>query len=257
VTDEHSGRITYASYLHIPELVALQTPTEDPSTGGEMLFIIGQQVQELWFKQILFDLSTVIRCCENRDIPRATLLMQRVNRITHALSTETEILETLAPHEFHRFRGRLKTASGFESEQFRELEIACGLRGDEYLRFAKRLVDIDAVLARWPISLHDAFVALLAPLDRDPVAALVRLYGESGVRPDLYVLAEAMSEFDLNFVEWRFHHIRVLERVIGDRSPGTGGSPGARYLEKTLRYRFFPELWEARNRMTSLVPVGV
>jgi tryptophan 2,3-dioxygenase len=216
-----------------------------------MLFIIGQQTQELWFRQILWDLTIVIRqCCEDEFLGAATL-MGRLNRIMHALCAETEILETLPPREFHAFRRQLKTASGFESEQFRELEIACGLRDEEHMRLTRKLVDVDAMLQRWPVSLHDAFLRAIATRGAVTVEVLVDLYAQSDPGDPLTCLAEALSEFDLVFAEWRFHHSRVVQRVIGDRSPGTGGSPGSAYLWRTLGYRFFPELWDARNRLTS------
>ena len=92
---------------------------------------------------------------------------------------------------------------------------------------------------------------MLAALHPDPVAALVCVYGTPAAHPELFLLAEALSEYEVYFQEWRFHHVKLVERVIGDRSPGTAGSAGSGYLGKTLTYRFFPELWEARNRLTA------
>jgi tryptophan 2,3-dioxygenase len=240
--------VTYGSYLRVPDLLRLQTPLQDPPVHGEMLFIVGQQAQELWFKQILWDLPRVVECCLRDDLVPAATLIGRMNRIVHVLCGETEILETLPPHEFHEFRGVLKTASGFESEQFRELEIACGLRSEEHMKLTRKLVDVDGILSRRPVSLHDAFLDVLRRRGDDPIRVLVDLYAGPADSDPLLALAEALSEFDLTFAEWRFHHMRVVQRVLGDRSPGTAGSPGSAYLTRTLAYRFFPELWEARNR---------
>jgi tryptophan 2,3-dioxygenase len=251
VTARSSDRVTYGSYLRVPELLQLQTPLQDPPVHGEMLFIIGQQAQELWFRQILWDLPRIIDLCRCDDLVPAATLVGRLNKIVHALCAETEILETLPPHEFHEFRRVFKTASGFESQQFRELEIACGLRNDEYMKLTRKLVDADSIRARWPISLDDALLDVLRRRGDDPVRVLVDLYsGHAGNEP-LLVLVEALSDFDLTFAEWRFHHVRVVQRVLGDRSPGTAGSPGSAYLTRTLAYRFFPEIWDARNRIGS------
>jgi tryptophan 2,3-dioxygenase len=242
---------TYGTYLRVPELLELQTPLAEPPVPDEMLFIISQQAEELWFKQILFDLRIVLESLATNRISAAISLLGRINRIVRLLQSETEVLETLPPAEFHRFRGYLKAASGLESEQFRELEVAVGLRDAGFLKVVAKFIDLPAILGRWPVSLHEAFLATVLPLDRDPVAALLLLYASPDVRPDLYRLAEELSTFELRFAGWRFQHLQVVERVIGDRSPGTAGSPGSGYLGRTLGYRFFPELWEARNRLTS------
>ena len=147
---------------------------------------------------------------------------------------------------------RIRTAfQGPESESFRELELASGLRDEGFLRLAGKLIDLPAALARWPISLHAAFVQVLRPIDEDPVHALVSIYAEPERFAGVYRLSETLSEYELRYQEWRFHHLQVVERVIGDRSPGTGGSAGSAYLMRTLSYRFFPELWEARNRLAA------
>jgi tryptophan 2,3-dioxygenase len=252
VADRSPEPFTYGSYLRVPELTSLQTPLADPPVHDEMLFIIGQQAQELWFKQILSDLRQAIVFLSADRIQAAAALVARGVRILRALSAETELLELIPPAEFHRFRGILKAASGLESGQFRELEVACGLRDDGFLRLAAKLIDLPEVLARWPVSLHAAFLGVLKPVADDPVQALISIYSEPNQYPELYVLADDLSDYELRFQEWRFHHLQVVERVIGDRSPGTGGSAGSAYLMRTLSYRFFPELWEARNRLASL-----
>jgi tryptophan 2,3-dioxygenase len=201
---------------------------------------------------MLGDLQRAIAALQSGRLEEAASLIDRDVRILRTLTAETELLELIAPAAFHRFRGILKAASGLESEQFRELELASGLRDDGFLRLAGKLINLPAVLARWPVSLHDAFVAVLTDLSPEPVQALIAIYAEPEQHPHLYRLAEALSEYELRFQEWRFHHLQVVERVIGDRSPGTGGSAGSAYLMRTLSYRFFPELWEARNRLTAV-----
>lgn len=244
------ARPTYGQYLRIPELLDLQTPVGPMELSGELLFIIGQQSQELWFKQILFDLRRTVEAVGAKSLVTASHILHRVNRIVEVLALETEILETLPPSEFHAFRRALKTASGLESEQFREIELASGLRDPEFMRIAEKMVDVDSILSRWPISLRDALLSSLCPPGESAAESLSDLYSNPERWPEGYLFAEVCSTYDLAFAEWRFHHMRVVERVIGGQSPGTGGSAGAGYLERTLRYRFFPELWQARDRLS-------
>jgi len=249
-----SDRLTYGSYLRVPDLLALQSPLRRPPVHGEMLFIVVQQAQELWFKQILHELRLAIDLLQGDELPEATHVLDRVDRIMHVLCEEVEILESLPPIEFQAFRGLLKTASGFESEQFRELELASGLRRAAHLKLAERLADVPAIVARWPVSLHDAFLLVVARIGPEPIEVLVDVYAHPSDHADVYRLAEALSDYEMRFREWRFHHMTLVQRVIGDEAPGTGGSPGSRYLQQTLDYHFFPELWEARNRLLARPP---
>jgi len=249
--EERTEQLTYGSYLRVPELLSLQSPLSDPSVPDEMLFVIGQQAEELWFKQILHDLRRVIDALADARTLDAVPLLDRINRILRVLGDETQILESLAPAEFQKFRASLKTASGFESEQFRELEFASGLRDEAFRKMLSKFTDLPELERRWPVSLRDALLTSLQTMSLDTGGALRAIYEEPEQHPDLYLLTEACSEYELRFQEWRFRHVQVVVRVIGDRSPGTGGSAGTGYLERTLHYRFFPELWEARNALTA------
>lgn len=247
-------RLTYGDYLRVPELLSLQTPLSDPPVHGELLFIVTQQAQELWFRQILHEVRLVIRLLQGGQLEEAAHVLDRVDRILLMLGEGIEILEALPPVEFQHFRWLLRTASGFESVQFRELELASGLSDPAYLKMVSRLVDVPAICSRWPVTLHDAFLHLVEPLASDPVSALVEVYGHPSRYPDLYRLCESLSDYELRFRAWRFNHAQLVLRVIGDHSTGTTGTPGSAYLESTLRYRFFPELWEARNRLVATSP---
>lgn len=246
-----SGPLTYGTYLRVPELLDLQSPLSLPTAHDEMLFIIVQQAQELWFRQILHEWRTVIELLDADVLLEATRLINRVNRILAVLDHEVAILETMPPLEFVRFRGLLSTSSGFESEQFREVELASGLHDPTFLQLIAKHMDGPGLHARWPRTLADAFRAALAPLDPDPVAALVQIYADPTSDPIRFALAEALTEYEIGFQRWRFAHVKLVERVIGDRSAGTAGSAGSGYLGKTLTYRFFPELWIARNQLTA------
>lgn len=245
------GPLTYAAYLKVPQLLELQALLSHPQAHDEMLFIIAQQVQELWFKQILHELHPVVALFEADELPEAVRFMSRVNRIMALLVTETAILETMPPQDFHEFRHVLVTSSGFESEQFRELELASGLKDPTFLKVMENHLNIASFRERWPRNLHDAFCELFANLRPDVVDALIEVYGNRRKYPELFAVAEALSEYEVLFSEWRFSHVKLVERTLGDRSPGTAGSSGAGYLGKTLGYRFFPELWETRNRLTA------
>ena len=247
--------LTYGSYMHVPELLALQTPLGSPPVPDEMLFIIVQQVQELWFKQILHDMKRVINLLEERSILGALPLLARINHIMRTLGDEVGILEKMPPQEFHRFRHVLTPSSGFESLQFRELELASGLSDPAFIRLLSRLVNLPDLQLRWSTTLHGVLLAHLASADPDPVRAVMDVYTEPGRHQALFLLCEALSDYEILFSEWRFRHVKLVERAIGDMAQGTAGSSGASYLGKTLGYRFFPELWEARNRL-SAVAIG-
>ena len=246
-----SGPLTYGAYLRVPELLDLQSPLSLPVAHDEMLFIVVQQAQELWFKQILYELPVIIARLDSGDLWDAIRLLARVNAILRVLSEEVAVLETMPPLEFQRFRGALSTSSGFESEQFREVELASGLHDRTFLQVLAKHMDGAALGARWPRTLADAFRGVLAAVDPEPVAALLAVYSNPSAHPGVFALAEALTEYEGRFREWRFHHVQLVERVIGDRAPGTAGSTGSGYLGKTLTYRFFPELWEARNQLTA------
>jgi tryptophan 2,3-dioxygenase len=175
------------------------------------------------------------------------------------------ILETMLPTHFLAFRGKLEPASGFQSEQFRELEFLCGLKDEKMLRYHKPTPEAYAQLERRlrEPSLHDVFFEALAAMgslqvksettEQEKFAARARavlsLYRDEHSHRDWIDVCERLTEFDELVVSWRLRHIQLVERVIGARM-GTGGSPGASYLKLTLDKKFFPELWEARTLLT-------
>jgi aminocarboxymuconate-semialdehyde decarboxylase len=267
-------QLTYSSYLKIPELLALQQPQSSPEHHDELLFIIVHQTYELWFKELLHDLDAVVSNLraaganlQSRDeIYEAARLLRRCTEITRVLVEQFTILETMLPTHFLAFRGKLEPASGFQSEQFRELEFLCGLKDAKMLRYHKPTPEAHAQLERRlrEPSLHDAlFGALqsmgkLAPFaaestDRERfdarAQAILSLYQDERSNRDWIDVCERLTEFDELVVSWRLRHIQLVERIIGVRM-GTGGSAGSSYLKLTLDKKFFPELWEARTRLT-------
>jgi tryptophan 2,3-dioxygenase len=246
--------LSYGSYLKVDELLGLQQPLSRPAHHDEMLFIIIHQVYELWFKQLLHELDATMLALERDDLPRTAKHLRRIHAIARLLEEQVDILETMTPQEFNKFRDHLHPASGFQSVQFREVEFACGVRRTEILQWIE--LD-DAQRARLDRrlkepSLYDRVKALLRRrgFAVDSSAELVesyrRIYSNEAKYYDLFLMLEDLIEFDERFLLWRGRHIRMVERMIGQKQ-GTGGSSGARYLESTLSHRFFPELWEVRT----------
>ncbi|MGC1379838.1 MAG: tryptophan 2,3-dioxygenase family protein [Candidatus Baltobacteraceae bacterium] len=246
--------LSYGSYLKVNELLALQQPLSRPEHHDEMLFIVIHQVYELWFKQLLHELDATMAALDRDDLLRVAKHFRRIHTIQRLLEQQVDILETMTPQEFNQFRDNLNPASGFQSVQFRELEFACGVRRTDLLK----LIELDeshrARLERRLAapSLYDHAKELLrrrgfrVDSSEALVESLRQIYTQEAAHYDLHLLLEDMIEFDERFLLWRGRHVRMVERMIGHKQ-GTGGSSGARYLESTLQYRFFPELWEVRT----------
>ncbi len=269
----HDDQLTYSSYLKVPELLELQNPQSTPEHHDELLFIIVHQTYELWFKELLHDLDAVVANLQasgtnpasHDEVYEAARLLRRCTEITRVLVEQFTILETMLPTHFMAFRGKLEPASGFQSEQFRELEFLCGLKDEKMLRYHRPTPEAHARLERRlrEPSLHDAlFEALRAAgkLKVDSTAtererfdararAILSLYRDERSNRDWIDVCERLTEFDALVVSWRLRHIQLVERVIGVRM-GTGGSAGSSYLKHTLDKKFFPELWEARTLLT-------
>ncbi len=260
-------RLSYGGYLKINELISLQQLHSDPLQHDEMLFIIIHQVYELWFKELLHELDTVIVLLSREEALNANRLLRRCIEIEEVLVNQVGVLETMTPMDFLAFRDHLMPASGFQSAQFREVEIVSGLKDPHVLEnYAadsverKRLQDR---LARPTVG--DAFYGLLSKRGfnvqgaadeekRGPgseyMEEMVRLYEEAEKHYDLFLLAESLIEYDEFFLLWRLRHVKMVERMIGSKT-GTGGSEGAAYLNKTAERRFFPDLWTLRTYLSN------
>jgi aminocarboxymuconate-semialdehyde decarboxylase len=269
----HAEQLTYSSYLKVPELLKLQQSQSTPQHHDELLFIIVHQTYELWFKELLHDLDAVVANLraaganpESRDeVYEAARLLRRCTEITRVLVEQFTILETMLPTHFLAFRGKLEPASGFQSEQFRELEFLCGLKDEKMLRYHRPTPEAHALLERRlrEPSLHDVFFDALRTMGKLQVnasatererfdaraRAVLALYRDERSHRDWIDVCERLTEFDELVVSWRLRHIQLVERVIGVRM-GTGGSAGSSYLKLTLDKKFFPELWEARTLLT-------
>jgi aminocarboxymuconate-semialdehyde decarboxylase len=268
------GQLTYSSYLKVPELLELQRPQSVPQHHDELLFILVHQTYELWFKELLHDLDAVVANLQKAgakpqshdEVYEAARLLRRCTEITRVLVEQFTILETMLPTHFLAFRGLLEPASGFQSEQFREIEFLCGLKDEKMLRYHRPTAEAYASLKRRleEPSLRDVFFGALEAMGKLPPAAegatererfeararaVHELYKDEHHHRDWIDVCERLTEFDELVVSWRLRHIQLVERIIGIRM-GTGGSTGTSYLKLTLDKKFFPELWEARTLLT-------
>lgn len=247
MTDMQQAQFEYKDHLHLEKILNAQFPLSNHPE--EYFFIIIHQAYELWFKTLIIDLERVVAHlqAERDELAQAIWLMRRASRIMDVADKQLEVLVMMTPADFQAFRSELGDASGLQSRQFRKVEVLGGLcetAGEDYAR---------RVEAQWPglqaeveVTLHRA---LLDTIERHGVS-VYDIYQQPWQHFDLFSLCEACVEFDAKVLIWRQNHIKMVERMIGSRAKGTGGTYGTRYLTNTTTYRFFPELWEVRNELT-------
>ena len=262
MSSEHPA-LTYTSYLALDEVLGAQRPRSEEH--DEMLFIVIHQVYELWFKQLLHELAHLQQRLEAGDTPHAEHTLRRVLTVLKVVVAQIDVLETMTPREFTSFRGRLEAASGFQSAQFRELEAVLGRRDPQVLEHHPDgpARDRIAAAARRP-SVFDSFLRYLAGRGYDVPAAALQRDVSAPVEPSPEVqrvllavyrddgeparVAERLVDVDEGLQEWRYRHVKMVERTIGAK-PGTGGSAGAGYLRTTLDQPLFPDLWAIRSEL--------
>jgi tryptophan 2,3-dioxygenase len=263
---ESEAAVTYQSYLGLDTLLSLQVPRSEGPEHDEMLFIVIHQVYELWFKELLHELDHVA-VLFRIDMPhRAQHTLKRILTILKVLVAQLDILETMTPLEFLSFRARLEAASGLQSNQFRQIEFVLGGKNETVLaRFPEGSPGRLALEQRFKApTVWDAFLHYLAregypvpasQLKRDystPVQASSEI---QEILIDVYrrdvksaAICERLVDLDEGLAEWRYRHVRMVERTIGVK-PGTGGSRGVAYLHSTMGRNLFPDLWEIRSRL--------
>lgn len=249
-------KLSYNKYLKVAELIELQETLSEPTSHDELLFIVIHQTYELWFKQILHEIDASIDWLNEDRVFRANHSLKVVIEIEKILVSQIHVLETMAPIGFLEFRDKLNPASGFQSMQFRELEFVSGVKDEKLLEFfADDAFSTEHLQKRFQEpSLADVFWKLLerrgfdvsSPKER--VSAIVKILEKTEKNPEIYILQDLLIEHDKNISLWRYHHVLMVERMLGTKR-GTGGSEGVDYLKTTLSKRFFPELWEARTHL--------
>ena len=248
--------ITYADYLKLDRLLSAQQPLSE--LHDEMLFIVIHQTKELWMKEMLHELRLAIGLIAEDRFAEAYKAMARISRIQAVMTLSWGVLSTLTPVDYLKFRDVLGTSSGFQSEQFREIEFRLGLKNPAFL---EQHAEGSAGRARLEAALGDPSLreTAIEALERAGfdvgdrsvealAAAWLKVYRDEERWFELYGLAEKLLDIDDALASWRHKHVLTVERIIGNKR-GTGGSAGAPYLRSTLDKRVFPELWALRTSL--------
>lgn len=269
MTDELNSepQMTYARYLALDEILDCQRPQSN--LDDEMLFIIIHQTKELWLKQIIRELQLAQTQIRNDALVPAYKALARVSRIQAVMTLSWDILSTMTPSEYTRFRHVLGPSSGFQSDQFRTVEYLLGLKAAAFLKYQEDRPEAHAAMTQAlinPSIWDDAIAALaragfdlpLALLERDwskphifspeVEAAFLQVYQNPDQYWELYQLAEKLVDLDDAMATWRHKHVLTVERIIGGKT-GTGGTSGVAYLSSTVGKRAFPELWSLRTQL--------
>ncbi|MEZ4422308.1 MAG: tryptophan 2,3-dioxygenase family protein [Gemmatimonadota bacterium] len=258
--------LTYSSYLELERLLKLQHPASDPPEHDELLFIVIHQVYELWFKLLLHELDKTKRDLSSGALFDAIATFKRIRMVMKTLVAQLDVLETMSPLSFNSFRHRLDTASGFQSPQFREMEFLLGHKRRTMLRHHEGNPEAQARLEQrlQEPSIVDALYDFLRGFGMEIPQELKNKPPEEPTRPheeiqrallqlyetraDVRILFEIMTDVDEGLQEWRYRHVIMVQRTIGDKS-GTGGSSGVDFLKGTLFKPIFPDLWAIRGQV--------
>jgi tryptophan 2,3-dioxygenase len=258
--------LTYSRYLCLDELLALQRPLSEGPEHDETLFIVVHQVYELWFKQILHELHQLLRSLATDDHPGILHTLRRILTILKTLVAQVDVIETMTPVSFASFRKRLESASGFQSLQFRLLELTLGRKDEGILssqpegspsrrRLEEALAQVDVYRGFLGFVGRRGYPIPKAAIERDPRLPSAEDPAVQDVLVDVYrrdpavtQVCERLVDLDEGLQEWRYRHAKMVERTIGSK-PGTGGSSGTAYLRGTLFQPLFPDLWAIRRRL--------
>lgn len=262
-----SGAMSYGDYLKIDEILSLQAPLSP--AHDEILFIIQHQTSELWMKLAIHELVAARAALKAGEMPAMFKMLARVSRIFEQLNSAWDVLRTMTPADYTRFRETLGNSSGFQSYQYRMIEFILGNRNANMLRPHVHVQEIHDWLASELArpSFYDDVVALLfqgvhgsldampapkldAPHEAHPAiqAAWAEVYRDVDRYWTLYELGEKLVDLEDYFRRWRFNHVTTVERVIGFKR-GTGGTSGVQYLRRMLGVELFPELWNVRGEL--------
>ena len=260
---DFDSALTYTSYLAVDELLKLQRPLSDGPEHDEMLFIIIHQTYELWFKQLIHEFKQAQVALESGDTHYALAILGRIRTIMKVCVAQIDILETMTPLQFNAFRGFLSSSSGFQSAQFRKVEAILGRRDSKMAGhlpqdIQKDIAEITSSNSIWDsalVYLHNAGHTMPASVmnrnkseqyvpNKDVQDVLLAVHQKD---PERAMICERLVDIDEGIQEWRYRHVKMVERTIGHKV-GTGGSSGADYLKSTLFNPVFADLWEIRSR---------
>jgi tryptophan 2,3-dioxygenase len=264
---DFKNNMTYGEYLKLDNILSNQIRLSDHH--DEMLFIIIHQASELWMKLILHEMGSAIDSIQKDDLSTAFKRLARVSKIQSQIIQSWDVLSTLTPSEYIEFRDSLGQASGFQSYQYRMIEFALGYKTNHILKIYEKDQELHSKLKKSfeAPSIYDVSINALAKagfeinpevLSRDYTTpykeddtvrkAWLEVYKNVDQYWDLYELAEKLVDIEDSLQQWRFRHMKTVERIIGLKV-GTGGSSGVNYLKKVLDHRFFPELWDVRTEI--------
>jgi len=266
---ELHGRLDYKTYLRLDQLLTAQQPLASPSHHDELLFIVQHQTAELWFKLEIHELHGAIAALRRGAAQPCYKILARVSNIQSQLMNQWSVLATLTPSEYVQFRHVLGPASGIQSFQHRIIEFMLGNKDPQMLAVFEHDPDAHAsVKAAFEApSLYDEYLRYLARsglaipqevLERDVtrpyvshpavIATIKQVYAAPDTHWDAYELAEKLVDLDEAYALWRYRHLKVVSRIIGQKR-GTGGTAGVGYLSQIVGRVFFPELWDVRTEL--------
>jgi tryptophan 2,3-dioxygenase len=263
MSENFESALTYSSYLAVDDLLKLQKPLSEGPEHDEMLFIIIHQTYELWFKQLIHEFLQAQRVLESGDTHYALSILGRIRTIMKVCVAQIDILETMTPLQFNAFRGYLSSSSGFQSAQFRMVEAILGRRDSKMAGHLPPAVQDEIKIITARNSIWDSFLDYLGkrgytlPTEVVGRDKSVAYQSNSDVQdvlltvhqkdPEAAMVAERLVDIDEGIQEWRYRHVKMVERTIGHKM-GTGGSSGVDYLASTLFNPVFKDLWEIRSR---------
>jgi tryptophan 2,3-dioxygenase len=263
MSNDFDSALTYTSYLAVDDLLRLQKPLSEGPEHDEMLFIIIHQTYELWFKQLIHEFSEAQRALENGDTHYALSILGRIRTIMKVCVAQVDILETMTPLQFNAFRGYLSSSSGFQSAQFRKVEAILGRRDSKMAGHLPPEMQAEIAEITSGNSIWDSFLEYLGKRGHRLPSEVIARDKSTAYQPNTEVqdlllhvhrndpesamVAERLLDIDEGIQEWRYRHVKMVERTIGHKM-GTGGSSGVQYLASTLFNPVFKDLWEIRSR---------
>jgi tryptophan 2,3-dioxygenase len=263
MSENYESALTYNSYLAVDDLLKLQKPLSEGPEHDEMLFIIIHQTYELWFKQLIHEFLQAQRALEAGNTHYALSILGRIRTIMKVCVAQVDILETMTPLQFNAFRGYLSSSSGFQSAQFRKVEAILGRRDSRMAGHLPPDVQSEIQSITSGNSLWDSFLEYLVkrgyilPINVISRDKKIPYSSNSDVQdvllkvhqsdPESAMVSERLVDIDEGIQEWRYRHVKMVERTIGHKM-GTGGSSGVEYLASTLFNPVFKDLWEIRSR---------